>query len=50
MYADDMVLFLSSVQGDLQLANAIFELFQGASGLGCKGAKCQFVPIHCDDA
>jgi hypothetical protein len=27
MYADDLVLFLNPVQGDLQLATAIFDLF-----------------------
>jgi hypothetical protein len=44
MYADDMVLFLSPILKDLQLDNAIFEMFHGTSGLGCNVAKCQFVP------
>jgi hypothetical protein len=48
IYADDMVLFLGPVQGDLQLANAIFELFESASVLICNVVKCQLVPIGCD--
>jgi hypothetical protein len=47
MYADDMVLFFTPIQGDLQLAKAIFELFEKASCLGCNVAKCQMVPIRC---
>jgi hypothetical protein len=38
-----------SGSGDLQLANAIFDMFQGARGLGCNVAKCQFMPICCTD-
>jgi hypothetical protein len=45
MYVDDMVLFLALTQEDLQMAKAIFELFEKASGLGCNVAKCQMVPI-----
>jgi hypothetical protein len=48
VYADDVVLFLSPMQGDRQLTNAIFELFESASGLGCNIAKCQVIPIQCD--
>jgi hypothetical protein len=43
-----MVLFLGPVQGDLQLANAIFELFESASVLIYNVVKCQLVPIGCD--
>jgi hypothetical protein len=46
MYVDDMVLFLTPIHSDLQLAKAIFELFEDSSGLGCNVAKCQMVPIH----
>jgi hypothetical protein len=49
MYADDMALFLSPSRQDLHLANAIFELFQASSSLGCNISKCQIVPIRCDD-
>jgi hypothetical protein len=49
MYADDMVLFLSLTQGDLPLANAIFELFKNSSSLSCNVGMCQLVPIHCDE-
>jgi hypothetical protein len=49
MYADDKVLFLNPVQGELWLATTIFDLFQGTSNLGCNVAKCQFVPICYDD-
>jgi hypothetical protein len=47
MYTDVMVLFLASIQGDLQLAKANFELFEKASGLGCNVDKCQMVTICC---
>jgi hypothetical protein len=47
MYADDMVLFQAPTQVDLQMAKAILELFEKASGLGCNVAKCQMVHIHC---
>jgi hypothetical protein len=46
MYVDDMVLFLTPIHSDLQLAKAIFELFEDSSGLGCNVAKCQMVPIR----
>jgi hypothetical protein len=35
---------------NLQLFRDIFSLFEGASGLGCNIAKCQMVPIRCDEA
>jgi hypothetical protein len=47
MYEDDMVLFIAS-EDDLQLAKAIFELFESSSGLGCNESKCQMVLIHCN--
>jgi hypothetical protein len=50
LYADNMVLFLSPVITDLQLFCHIFHLFEEASGLGCNIAKCQMVPIRCDEA
>jgi hypothetical protein len=47
MYEDDMVLFIAS-EDDLQLAKAIFELFESSSGLGYNESKCQMVLIHCN--
>jgi hypothetical protein len=49
MYADDLALFFNPVQGDLQLATTIFDLFQGTSGLGCNMDKCQIMSIRCND-
>jgi hypothetical protein len=45
LYTDNMVLFLSHMVTDLQLARDIFHLFEGAFGLGCNISKCQMVPI-----
>jgi hypothetical protein len=49
LYANDLVMFLSPTIQDLQLTRCIFDLFHGASGLGCNLQKCQMVPIRCDD-
>jgi hypothetical protein len=45
MYADDLVLFLSPIATDLQMAKVIFDIFRGVSGLGCNVQKNQMVPI-----
>jgi hypothetical protein len=47
MYANNLVLFLSHVQQDLQLANVIFQMFEASTGLACNISKCQLVPICC---
>jgi hypothetical protein len=47
LYADNMIIFLSPT--NLQLAQDIFSLFEGCSGLGCNVAKFQMIPIHCDE-
>jgi hypothetical protein len=49
LYADDMVAFLSPTVQDLQMARCIFNLFDGASGLGCNLSKCQLAPIRCTE-
>jgi hypothetical protein len=49
LYADDMIVFLASVAGDLETAKLIFQMFQGASGLACNLNKCQLTPIHCSE-
>jgi hypothetical protein len=48
LYVDDLVVFLRPVSRDLQLLCDIFDLFQGAPGLGYNLSKCQMAPIRCD--
>jgi hypothetical protein len=45
LYADNIILFLSSVPGDLQITRTIFNLFWDASGLAYNMGKCQILPI-----
>jgi hypothetical protein len=40
LYADDLVLFVQPNAQDLQLIRSVFNIFEGASGLGCNLAKC----------
>jgi hypothetical protein len=49
LYADDLILFISPVHQDLQLARSLLSLFERASGLGCNYAKCQMAPIRCEE-
>jgi hypothetical protein len=49
LYADDLIRFPRLVDQDLHALRDIFEVFDGASGLGCNLAKCQLVPIRCID-
>jgi hypothetical protein len=44
-YVDDLILFAFPMEQDLQILHCIFEIFEGASGLGCNLAKCQIVLI-----
>jgi hypothetical protein len=48
LYVDGLVVFLRPVSRDLQLLCDIFDLFQGAPGLGYNLSKCQMAPIRCD--
>jgi hypothetical protein len=41
-------MFLTLVQGDLQLTKANFKLFRSSSSLGCNVSKCQMVHIRCN--
>jgi hypothetical protein len=48
LYADDLVLFVCPNAWDLQLVRSKFNIFEGASDLGCNLAKCQLMPIRCN--
>ena len=47
MYADDVVIFLQSIQQDLILTRGILEIFARASGLKTNEPKCMISPILC---
>jgi hypothetical protein len=49
LYADDLVMFITPSTADLNQTRCIFMTFEGASGLGCNLAKCQFGLIRCDE-
>lgn len=49
LYADDLVIFVSPVQRDLDITRKIIEIFEKASGLACNLQKCQIVPIRCTE-
>jgi hypothetical protein len=46
-YADDMILFMLSEEQEFQTLRHTFQIFKGASGLGCNLRKFQLVPIRC---
>jgi hypothetical protein len=48
LYANDIILFLSPVAADMEMACIIFSVFEGASSLRCNMRKCQIVPIPCE--
>jgi hypothetical protein len=48
-YVDDLILFVRPLPSDLQLLRNIFDIFQGASGLGCNLSRCQLAAIRCTD-
>jgi hypothetical protein len=48
LYTNDVILFLSPMVPDLELASNIFKIFEGASGLTCNMSKCQTMPIRCE--
>jgi hypothetical protein len=45
LYADDLVIFLSTVAGDLELIKVIFNIFEGASGLACNMNNSEMATI-----
>lgn len=47
LYADDLVIFLSPTQPDLQMMKVTLQIFQEASGLSSNMSKCQLAPIRC---
>jgi hypothetical protein len=47
VYTDDLVLFATLGQQNLQLTREILSIFENASGLGCNMAKCQMAPNYC---
>ncbi|WVZ83247.1 hypothetical protein U9M48_030415 [Paspalum notatum var. saurae] len=47
LYADDLVVFLSPSQNDLELLKNLLQVFAGASGLHTNLAKCSATPISC---
>ena len=47
LYADDLIMFISPEESDINLIKEILGLFEGASGLACNMSKCQIVPIRC---
>lgn len=48
LYADDVVLFITPTRQDLITTREILDLFRNASGLRTNIAKCQAVPIACN--
>jgi hypothetical protein len=48
IYANDLMLFIRPQPQDLLFLEAIFEMFQGASGLRHNLAKCQMAHIRCE--
>jgi hypothetical protein len=43
---NDLIMFVAPSIMDVSMAKTIFDIFEGASGLGCNLAKCQLVSIH----
>jgi hypothetical protein len=50
LYANDLVIFLTPVDQDIQLFWMILDIFVGASGLHCNMSKCQLAAIRCDES
>jgi hypothetical protein len=49
LYVDDLILFPSPVESNLQIAKRILAMFEKASELSYNLSKCQIAPIRCDD-
>ena len=47
LYADDLVILVAPVPGDLSCVHQILQLFAGASGLVTNIDKCVVTPIRC---
>jgi hypothetical protein len=45
-YDDDVIMFIKLAGQDIQVIKGIFDVFLGASGLGCNLAKSQLTPIR----
>jgi hypothetical protein len=48
LHANDVIIFLSPVAIDLEMASNIFKIFECASGLTCNMNKCHIAPIKCE--
>jgi hypothetical protein len=49
LYADELILFISPLECDLQVLHIIFDFFEGASGWGCNVHKCHMAHIRCSE-
>jgi hypothetical protein len=49
LFANDLMLFVCLNAQDHQLIRSVFNMYEGASGVGCNLAKCQLTPIHCNE-
>ena len=49
LYADDLVILVAPVHGDLSCVHQILQLFTGASGLVTNIDKCVVTSIRCSD-
>jgi hypothetical protein len=49
LYADDLAIFVSPLNQDLQPTRGILDIFQAASGLACNINKSQLVSIRCSE-
>jgi hypothetical protein len=48
-YADDLMLFVTPRELDLQATRTVLSLFEHASGLSCNTVKCQLASIRCSE-
>lgn len=49
IFADDVMLFLKPVEGEMQLCMTILDIFPAASGLQANMAKTSAMPIRCSE-
>jgi hypothetical protein len=49
LYGDDLAIFVSPLNQDLQPTRGILDIFQAASGLACNINKSQLVSIPCSE-
>jgi hypothetical protein len=50
IYADDLILFVAPLHGDLSALRSVLQIFGQASGLFANMDKSVATPIHCTDA